>query len=384
MQAYLKKYRKRYTHLIFWFGFFMVFVFFWSARLELVDALLRSTIVTVLEASVAYFNLLVLVPRYFMKKRYVLYGSIALLMVLFSVVILQFASPLPSRESMMPKPRRWQQEQQIQNDTSQVSATDSSEPRRRIRKGNMRSGPRPEILMHLARQARNLFNALLTIGVILMSTAIGVSQIAFEKEKEATLYKSEKVQAEMKFLKSQINPHFLFNALNSAYTLAYIKAEEAPKVILRISDMLRYLIYECEAEKVPLEKEITYIKNYIAIQQTRLEKPENVRLTWELDSANPMVAPMLFIPFIENSFKHSNIENTETGSIEILFKTLENTIDFSVTNSLPQKNYTKDKIGGIGLENVKRRLEMLYPKKHQLNIEQTETQFLVKLKLELL
>ena len=383
MLARLLKNKKYLVHLVFWFGFFMVFVFFWSARLDWADAFLRSAIVTSLEAIITYFNLHLLVPRYFMKKRYLLYGIIVSLIVFASIAILQFASPLPSRELMMPNQGRNRQEQQLNKDADQFSFENNMPPRRRLREGNPPSRPRPEILMHLARQARNLFNGFLTFGVILISTAVGVSQIAFKKEKEATLYKSEKTQAEMKFLKSQINPHFLFNALNSAYTLAYIKDDEAPKVILSISDMLRYLIYECEADRVPLEKEMTYIKNYIAIQQTRLENPKAVKVTWEIENERLMVAPMIFIPFIENSFKHSHIENTKTGTIEIFFKTDKNAIHFSVYNSLPIAAYTKDKVGGIGLDNVKRRLELLYPKRHLLDISQTETQFIVNLKLEL-
>lgn len=238
-------------------------------------------------------------------------------------------------------------------------------------------------MIHLARQARFIFAGMLTIGVILMSTAIGVSQYAFKKEQEATLYKSEKIQAEIKFLKSQINPHFLFNALNNAYTLAYIKADEAPDVILKIADMLRYLIYECEADRVPVEKEVTYIKNYIDIQKIRLEKPERITVDWQVKNSKLLVAPMLFIPFIENSFKHSHIENAEAGSVDIEFRVDQKGICFSIKNSMPEKEFTKDQVGGIGLDNVKRRLELIYPGNYTLNISETASRFAVELNLEI-
>ncbi|MBT29273.1 MAG: hypothetical protein CMO01_06390 [Thalassobius sp.] len=224
---------------------------------------------------------------------------------------------------------------------------------------------------------------MLSLAVILMSTAVGMAQMAFDREKEATEFKNEKLNAEMKFLKSQINPHFLFNSLNSAYTLAYIKSDDAPEVILRLSNMLRYLIYECDADKVPVSKEITYIENYIAIQKIRLDNPDNINVSFQIDNSSLMVEPMLFIPFIENSFKHSYIENSEKGWIDILLNVNDKNIEFIVRNSLPEKEFSKDKVGGIGLENVKRRLELLYHKDHKLIVEKREKEFFVQLNISI-
>jgi len=382
MPQILPKYRKYFTHIFFWFGFFVVFVFFWSGRLEFIDALIKSFLITGIEATVAYVNLLLLVPIFFMKKKYVIYSLYATILLVFTVLLLRFTIPLPENQGFFPPQKRWKREQNNLQDSIKNQRRSRKEIAPLLRK-NQRPPRRPQFLVHLARQARFIFGAMLTLGVILMSTAIGVSQIAFKKEQEATQYKSEKIQAEIKFLKSQINPHFLFNALNSAYTLAYIKADEAPEVILKISDMLRYLIYECEADKVPVEKEVTYIKNYIDIQKIRLEKPERITVDWQIENSQLLVAPMLFIPFIENSFKHSHIENAEKGSVDIQFKVDLKSIYFSIKNSIPEKEFTKDKVGGIGLDNVKRRLDLIYPDKYILDINETPSQFSVSLKLEI-
>lgn len=382
MPQILPKYRKYFTHIFFWFGFFVVFVFFWSGRLEFIDALIKSFLITGIEATVAYINLLLLVPIFFMKKKYVIYLFYTIILLLCTVVLLRFTIPLPENQGFFPPQKRWKREY----NTFQDSIKNQQRTRNEIapfKRKNNRRPKRPDFMVHLARQARFIFGALLTIGVILMSTAIGVSQFAFDKEQEATQYKSEKIQAEIRFLKSQINPHFLFNALNSAYTLAYIKADEAPEVILKISDMLRYLIYECEADKVPVEKEVTYIKNYIDIQKIRLEKPERITVDWQIENPQLLVAPMLFIPFIENSFKHSHIENAEKGSVDIQFKVDTKGIYFAIKNSMPEKEYTKDKVGGIGLENVKRRLDLIYPESYILDIDETTSDFSVSLKLKI-
>ncbi|MEM1137945.1 MAG: histidine kinase, partial [Bacteroidota bacterium] len=244
--------KKILIHLVFWMGFSALFVFFWSTRLEFTDALIRSVLFTSLEAGITYLNLLVLIPVFFMKKKYFRYILICCLLVITSVLLSIRIDPVPLRSDEQ-RFERWNRERNLLSERDslkklQQQRLDNSEKPKRMKRLNAR--PRQDIFVRMARQARVFFNGLLTIAVILMSTAIGVSQIAFKKEREATEFKSEKIKAEMKFLKSQINPHFLFNALNSAYTLAYIKADEAPEVILKLSDMLRYLIYDCEADQV--------------------------------------------------------------------------------------------------------------------------------------
>ncbi len=200
--------------------------------------------------------------------------------------------------------------------------------------------------------------------------------------RESDRLKSEKLETEMKFLKSQINPHFLFNALNNVYTLAIIESDETPDVILRLSDMLRYMLYDCKEDLVPLHKELDYIQNFIAFYQLKEEEPLNIKTDFKDVQPDMLIPPMLFIPFIENSFKHSKIEDLERNWIKMDLKT-NGTLVFQIQNSIPDTMFTKDKVGGIGLENIKRRLELIYGDQYQLDIKNENAIFDVKLKINL-
>lgn len=230
---------------------------------------------------------------------------------------------------------------------------------------------------------RKFFSKFFPFGLAILISTIGETlHFANLRNSEAIQLKSEKLETEMKFLKSQVNPHFLFNALNNVYTLAIIKADETPDVILRLSDMLRYMLYDCKDDVVPLQKELDYIKNYIALYQLKEDKPFNVEIDMEKVNGNVMIPPMVFIPFIENSFKHSKIEDFNQSWIKMSLTT-NGTLNFNIKNSIPQAEFTKDKIGGIGLENVKRRLELLYPNQHELEILNDGEVFDVKLVVDL-
>lgn len=213
------------------------------------------------------------------------------------------------------------------------------------------------------------------------SALFEMAGFANRKEKEAAVLRNEKLEAELKFLKSQINPHFLFNALNNIYTLTVIRSEQAPGNLLKLSGMLRYMLYECKADQVPLQKEIEYLRHYIDLNLLKDSRGLNVDV--ELDESQPQlsIAPMLLIPFVENAFKHSKVEDRSTGWIKISLKTGAGFILFEVRNSMPQSDYTKDPASGIGLINVRRQLELLYPERHELNIEPGPDEFFVSLKV---
>ena len=215
------------------------------------------------------------------------------------------------------------------------------------------------------------------------SALIEIASYANQKDKEAADFRSEKLESEMKFLKSQFNPHFLFNALNNIYTLSIIKSEKTPDNLLKLSGILRYMLYDCKADRVTLGKEITYLKHFIDLHLLKDSRGMNVEV--DLDESRPdvQVAPLLFVPFIENAFKHSRVEDLENGWIKIKLEAKEDDLVFTVKNGLPKEEFTKDKIGGIGLENVRRQLELMYPNEHELDIQQTDHQFSVYLKLKI-
>jgi len=199
----------------------------------------------------------------------------------------------------------------------------------------------------------------------------------------AVKLKSERMEAEMKFLKSQINPHFLFNVLNNVYSLAITDNAQTAEVVMKLSEMLRYVLYESNVEKVSLEREIMYIHNFIDLQKLKDESDLDVVFEIKKNDTEIMIAPMLLVAFVENAFKHGNIEDIENGWIKILIIANEKTVRFEVVNSLPLAQKQKDQVGGIGLINVKKRLNLMYPQQHDLNIYSGVEKFKIDLKIHL-
>lgn len=216
------------------------------------------------------------------------------------------------------------------------------------------------------------------------SALIEISMFANRKMKEAMALQNEKLETEMKLLKSQINPHFLFNALNNIYSLSFLKPEKTPENLLKLSGMLRYMLYECNESKVPLSKEVSYIENFIDLKLLKDSRGLKVMMSLEGHDSQLPIAPMLLIPFVENAFKHSHVEDLENGWIKIELTVNDNKINFQVSNSIPPKSYEKDNVGGIGLPNVKRQLSLIYPEKHQLDIQSDAKIYSVNLQINLI
>ena len=204
------------------------------------------------------------------------------------------------------------------------------------------------------------------------------------RKRKQDLINREKTQleTEMKLLRSQINPHFMFNALNNIYALAVQKNELTPDAIMKLSQMLRYVLYDSNADKMPVKLEWEYINNYMDIQLLKFEGKVNVRRSAEI-GGDIQIAPMILLPFVENAFKHSYIEDHSEAFIEVKLTVSESGIHFMVANSLPSNPIQKDQMGGIGLENVKRRLEYSYPNKYTLQISDDTDVYLVNLKIDI-
>ena len=186
-------------------------------------------------------------------------------------------------------------------------------------------------------------------------------------------------EQELKLLKMQIHPHFLFNSLNTIYGFALKKGEETPKMILKLSNLLDYILYQIEKPSVSLENEIYHLQDYISLEKLRFHDTLQVNLIKESAVENINIAPMMLIPFVENSFKHGAIVNGVLV-INILIKKIDNTILFEVENSIIEKSKSE---GGIGLENIQKRLKMLYPNAHTLEINENDQRFKVSLTLQL-
>ncbi len=192
----------------------------------------------------------------------------------------------------------------------------------------------------------------------------------------------EKAETELNFLKSQINPHFVFNSLNSIYFLIDKANTPARQSLHKFSDMLRYQLYEMNGDKVPIEKEVQYLKDYMDLQQLRKDENYAVQFNCGEEVKGFFIAPLLLIPFIENAFKHISHHNGKMNFVKVDLSTKVDVFIFSCSNSKDNQK-TTEQHGGIGLSNVKRRLELLYPGKHELSIVASETDFSVQLNLQI-
>lgn len=205
--------------------------------------------------------------------------------------------------------------------------------------------------------------------------------IQFSKHKDLLQQKLilQNQKSELALLRSQINPHFLFNTLNNIYTLIYQKSDLSLTAVERLTTLLRYALYEKE-EKVFLQKELTAINNLINLQSMRYDYKLALEIEIEPGNESLKIAPLLLIPFVENAFKHGNFKNPKTQGKIHLFSEKEYLV-FHSKNEVSLQN--KDSVGGIGLKNIKKRLELIYGKKHQLSISENETIFEVVLKIDL-
>jgi two-component system LytT family sensor kinase len=194
----------------------------------------------------------------------------------------------------------------------------------------------------------------------------------------------ERAEAELKFLKSQINPHFLFNSLNSVYFLIDKSNREAREALHKFSDMLRYQLYECGGEKIGIEKELMYLQDYVDLQKLRKDEQYKVNFCCAQDVKGFSIEPLLLIPFVENSFKHlSHFSNGKLNEVNIDISRSNGHFFFSVDNTVDRStNVNTGPAGGIGLLNVKRRLELLYPDRHELDVKEDDGWFKVKLVID--
>jgi LytS/YehU family sensor histidine kinase len=193
---------------------------------------------------------------------------------------------------------------------------------------------------------------------------------------------NEKLSAELRFLKAQINPHFLFNTLNNLYYLAYTQSPNTTEVIAKLSQMMRYMIYDSNHPKVPLTKELEYMQNYISLEKLRLNDQVPVSFEIQGDPETVQITPLILITFLENAFKHGVGNNNPNSWIKLSLHINKNQCIYTVENSkLPtQSNNEKS---GIGLQNVRRRLELSYPEQYELKEEDRPDTYLVQLKLDL-
>lgn len=216
--------------------------------------------------------------------------------------------------------------------------------------------------------------------LFLLSIAYRFAIDWFQNERIKQQLENQNLKSELSFLKSQINPHFLFNTLNNIYILAYQQSVKTADAVMKLSEMMRYMLYESNDEQVPLTKEIAYIRQMINLQQLRLKEPMSLYLSINGEITDQNIPPLLFIPFVENIFKHAQL-NDQNDPVVMQLKAEHKLLHFHCRN--PINHAVKDTTGGIGLSNVKRRLELLYPGKHFFRTEKNETHYTVDLTIQL-
>ena len=228
------------------------------------------------------------------------------------------------------------------------------------------------------------YSAIDVYSVAAVAAAIKLLKQWFESQQLTNSLKQEKLAAELKFLKAQIHPHFLFNTLNNLYALTLKKSPKAPEVVLKLSDLLDYMLYECNVAKVTMEKEIKMLENYIALEKIRYGNELKINIEIDDTVKNMLISPMLLLPLVENSFKHGVSGEIHEKWIHIKINKGNNKVIFSIENSRDADSIDKKEsyTEGIGLKNVIRRLELIYKNRHELKIEDQDDRFKVILTID--
>jgi two-component system, LytTR family, sensor kinase len=223
-------------------------------------------------------------------------------------------------------------------------------------------------------------------AVILLSTVLKVLTDWWNYQHEKRELVTQSMQSELRFLRSQINPHFLFNTLNNLYSLTLTKNDKAPEVVLKLAEIMRYMLYDCNERRVLLEREIEFIENYISLERIRLPKDAEVTMEVQGEIRNQMIVPLLFVPFLENSFKHGLNRHLDAGGfVHIRLKLVGDYLTFFIENNKPLNlpDNLKPHQGGIGLRNLSSRIKMNYPFRHHLEIEDRPDRYIAQLSIEL-
>lgn len=330
-------------HVMMWMFYIVTITTVYGSDLGFLNTFVNQTIRCSFYAIVVYFNLYYLIPKYLNQANFLYYSILLLLAVIVISPISSFCQYL---FLYFFEDRTLMQKEVLDTQTAQF---------------------------------------FLTFMLAGSSTLVKIITDWQRSQRVSDELQKQTMKSEIRFLKSQINPHFLFNTLNSLYALTLKKSDKAPEIVLKLSEMMRYMLYECNEKKVPLENEIKYLQNYLDLE--RLRQGNKIEITFEIegDVEDQKIAPLMFIPFLENSFKHGVNHSINTGYVRFGLKVHEKEVDVVISNSkasTPIQQFGK-RVGGIGLTNIKRRLELLYGGHYELEIDDQPDEYNVHLKIEL-
>ena len=331
-----------FLHILFWVCMiaFFGFITYTNSKITVEGLLVVFGIFGLINIGLFYVNFLILIPRYFNRKKYWQYNS-SLLTVILIAGFVKYGFALVFKQFIL-----------VHN-------------------------PKHEVMGFASYYMTAFFTSLI---FAFLSTVLKFIYDWFLNERIQRDLETQRLSAELSFLKSQINPHFLFNSLNSIYSLAYQKSDTTPEAILKLSEIMRYMLYECNDSRVDLSKELQYLQNYIDLQKIRFADQAFIDFEINGTISSQRIVPLLLISFIENAFKHG-VANDPSAPIHLVIDVKANHLDFKMENK--KHSFNKDNTGGIGLSNVQRRLDLLYPGKYTLKIDDGVDVYTSELSLDL-
>lgn len=346
----LNKRNKVIGHILWWTLSlaFLSFIFYLNSKTFSISLLAKALITNIGFAVSVYVNLYVLIPRFLKQKNYIFYVFWLIVLISASSLFVQLVIVYPLRK--------------ILHVSDQLTSFDTN--------------------THSAFFFATLFYVGVSSFLKFVKDWISLQDLNYKLAK----IEKQKLEAELNTLKGQLNPHFLFNSLNNIYSLSLIKSDKVPDLILKLSDLMRHIIYESKENYISLEKEIDFVDNFIALQ--RIRTSENTRIEYSKKGSVPSarIAPLLFEPFIDNAFKHGlpGTEKNDFIRISFIFESDKKLI-FSIENNYQDVEKWNKKHSGIGVQNVKQRLAMLYkPNEYKLKITKTNELYSVLLELKLM
>lgn len=381
-----------FVHLIAWCLFLLLPLLFFPIRFSNTQFLYGELLSKLLPIGFFYLNYYYLLPRFFERRRFILYFTSVITAIILitaqeivlrntqrgtirvingSVISTGSAGPARAVKGFVTNRERSTNTFFIVNNTDSTRPLGPPPP---FPETSVLGVPRGILLMSVNRSLSQCLVLLLIGGLI----RLGYSFLRNQNEKKAL--ENAHLNAEVNFLKSQINPHFLFNTLNVIYSQAHARSENTEYSILKLSDLLRYVLYDSAENMVPLAKDIQYLSNYINLQRLRISQKINIRYDVTGNTDRKRIAPLLLITFVENAFKHG-ISYTNPSIITINISIFEKTLTLLVSNPVIKTNSFTE--GGLGVKNVTRRLELLYPGKYLLDTVCNDHLYIVNLKINL-
>jgi sensor histidine kinase YesM len=332
-------------HIVYWVSIVLFFTFSWGTRYNNYWVCFYNEVVFLpIRMGVVYFGLYYVIPKLLLKRKYFRFAVAFVAMMAVGSIMqrtLVYYSSIPLLGFRNPD----------------VSFFDTTE------------------LLHYVISIN---------AVMIIPFAVKLYSYSLEKENRILSLSHEKSQAELQFLRSQIQPHFFFNVLNDLYAMALKHSEKTPEMIMKLSDLMRYVLHESTAESVPVEKELNYIRNYIDLEKLRYGSRFSVDLQVKGGTKNCQIAPLLLFPFVENAFKHSTTNETSGAWISIELMVNADEVCLLVSNSFdPEAKRESNVSSGIGIKNVRDRLDILYPGRYVFDTKVIDQSYVSSLKIKL-